>query len=313
MDILKVKEQILTQLPIKFRNVFSKHSFLSLQEIRFRCGKPLMIYGANGGEMLSEQGKTVCEVGQAFLVSREDMLVLFGCFCENSVYAYQNEICEGFLTIRGGHRVGICGRCVMSEGKISNIADISGFNLRIAKEYIGCAEKLLPQILLPNHSMANTILLAPPQCGKTTFLRDLTRLLSRRFKISLIDERSEIAAVKDGIAQLDVGLQTDVLDQFPKREGMLFALRSLSPEIMVTDELGTEEDVKAVKRVLHSGCRILTTMHAESEHELRGEQRKLYDLFEKAVILSRKNGIPTLDRTIEIAKPTLCFGEGGIC
>lgn len=310
MDILKRKEEILSQLPQKFRKVFFRESFRDLQEIRFRCGKPLMVYDFGGGRMLSAEGDTVQEAKQALFVQAEDMLSLLSGFCKNSVYAYQNEICEGFLTICGGHRVGIGGRCVMTEGKISNISDISGLNLRIAREYPGCAEALLPQILRQDKSLANTVLLAPPQCGKTTFLRDFTRLLSTRFKISLIDERSEIAAMKDRTPQLDVGLQTDVLDRFPKSLGMLAALRSLSPEIMVTDELGSEEDLKAVQRVLHSGCRILTSMHAESENELYGAQKDLYRLFDKVIVLSRKTGVPTVEKVGEIPK---IFSEERIC
>lgn len=308
MDVPAMKEQILAQLPFKFQLLLSKVAFEDLQEVRFRCGKPLMLYRAEGGCCIAQDGRVLpVRAGQAVrtqqpvLISHEDINALLGGFCENSVYAYQEEICDGFLTIRGGHRVGLCGRCVLTDGEISNIADISGFNLRIAREFIGCAQSLLPQIFCRNQAVANTILLAPPQCGKTTFLRDLTRLLSERFKVSLIDERSEIAAVKDGCAQLDVGMQTDVLDRFPKAAGMLLAVRSLSPEVMVTDELGSREDLAAVKSVLHTGCRIITSMHAESETQLRGEQRELYALFDKAVILTRRNGIPVVERVTDIS------------
>ncbi len=302
MDILRVKEEILAQLPLNFRQMFTPLSFQHLQEIRFRCGKPLMVYGNGKACFLSENGNVVSDAGQAFLVHKEDMVALLSCFCENSVYSYQNEICDGFLTIGGGHRVGICGRAVFTDGKISNITDISGLNIRIAKEYIGCAQKILPMVSLPDGTVANTILIAPPQCGKTTFLRDLTRLVSKRFKVTLIDERSEIAAVKEGVAQLDVGTQTDVLDRFPKNIGMVSALRSLSPEVMVTDEVGSKEDAEAIKGVLRSGCRIITSMHAYNETDLCNEKKELYRLFDKAVILSARQGVPRVEKIADVLK-----------
>ncbi len=300
MDIPLVKEEILSRLPVKFKNIIQNVDFEKVQEIRFRSGRPLMIEKDDKTIMLTAKGEETSALNRALLIEQEDISSLLSSFCENSVYAYQNEICDGFLTIKGGHRVGLCGKCVMADGKIVNITEICGLNLRIAKQYIGCAETLTRKLLKDEKRVANTIFLAPPQCGKTTYLRDLARALSKNNKVTIVDTRSEIAAVKDGVPQFDVGLQTDVLDRFPKAQGMLFALRGMSPDVIITDELGGEEDIRAVKSVLNAGISIVTSMHGKCPEELLGERAKLFSLFDFAVILSRTSGIPEVGSIIKI-------------
>lgn len=301
MDIPCTKNEILMQLPMHFRAILSNVDFNTLQEIRFRCAKPLMIHTDTFDSMITERGEATLSQEKAFTVSAEDISMLVAAFCENSVYAYQREICDGFLTIRGGHRVGISGRCVLSEGKIINVTDISGLNLRIAKEFKGCAEKILSKLVY-NGELANTILISPPQCGKTTVLRDLARLISENKKVTIVDERSELAAVKGGVAQFDVGIRTDVLDRFPKSLGMLCAIRSLSPEVIITDEIGAEEDCFAVKSVLNAGCRIITSMHGYNTKNLYAKRKEMLDMFDCAVVLTRERGIPEVKEIIRISE-----------
>ncbi len=300
MDIPQLKKEILLQLPLRFRKMLAGVNFEKLQEIRFRCGRPIMLYENGPGIYITESGRPAADKNQAAMTDREDMASLMAAFCENSVYAYQREICDGFLTIRGGHRVGICGRCVMTDSKIVNITDISGLNLRIAKEFPGCADRILSKLCNEDTGILNTVLIGPPQCGKTTFLRDLCRLLSNRFKITVIDERSEIAAVKNGIPQFHVGAQTDVLDRFPKGQGMLTAVRSLSPEVIITDELGAGEDIAAVKSVLNAGCKIITSMHGYGVENLAEEKKSLLALFDCAIIMARRRGVPEMVQFIKI-------------
>ncbi len=301
MDIPCTKREILMQLPMRFRTILSNVDFNTLQEVRFRCAKPLMIHTDTGDCMLTEQGKPTLNQNEAFNICAEDIYMLMAAFCENSVYAYQREICDGFLTISGGHRVGISGRCVLSEGKIINVTDISGLNLRIAKEFKGCAEKIFEKITHNNEPL-NTILISPPQCGKTTILRDLARLTSENKKVTIVDERSELAAVKEGAPQFDVGIRTDVLDRFPKSLGMLCAIRSLSPEVIITDEIGAEEDYFAVKSVLNAGCRIITSMHGYDTTKLSAKSKEMLLVFDCAVVLKREQGVPQVKEIIKIGE-----------
>lgn len=300
MDIPPVKEEILSKLPVKFKKILRNIDFEKVQEIRFRAGRPLMIETDDKSEILTVKGERDFDLNKAVIVLNEDILSVLSAFCENSIYAYQNEICDGFITINGGHRVGLCGKCVMSDDKIVNITEICGLNLRIAKQYTGCAQNIADKLLNDKKRIVNTIVLAPPQCGKTTYLRDLARIISKNNKVTIVDTRSEIAAVKDGIPQFDVGLQTDVLDRFPKAQGMLFALRGMSPDVIITDELGGEEDILAVKSVLNAGTSIVTSMHGRHPRELYGEREKLFGLFDVAVLLSRMSGIPEVSSIIKI-------------
>ncbi|MBQ3554523.1 MAG: stage III sporulation protein AA [Clostridia bacterium] len=304
MNEKRLLTEILLQLPPRFRKILEDIDISKVQEIRFRAEKPLMIYEGREAYFLTEEGKKTILAGQAALVRKNDMEELLSSFCEHSVYAYLNEICDGFLTLGGGHRVGICGRCVLNKGEISNITDISGLNLRIAKEYVGCASEVFARLMNGEESVPNTVFIAPPQSGKTTFLRDFARLASKQFKVTIVDERSEIAAMKDGLAQFSVGLQTDVLDRFPKSKGMICAIRSLSPEVLITDELGSKDDLAAVRSVLNAGCRIVTSMHGDDPCDFIDEKNELYQLFDRAVILTRAGGIPKVAKVIEIQKKT---------
>lgn len=304
MDKKRLFMEILLQLPPRFRKILEEIDFSNVQEVRFRAEKPLMIYEGKEAYFLTEEGTKTVSKGQAAHVGQTDIKELLSSFCEHSVYAYLDEICDGFLTLGGGHRVGICGRCVLNHGEISNITDVSGLNLRIAKEYVGCAGEVYSRLMNGKQVVPNTVFIAPPQSGKTTFLRDFARLCSKQFKVTIVDERSEIAAMKDGLAQFSVGLQTDVLDRFPKSKGMICAIRSLSPEILITDELGSREDLAAVRSVLNAGCRIITSMHGDDPDEFIDEKKELYQLFDRAVILTRISGVPQVAKVIEIQKKT---------
>jgi stage III sporulation protein AA len=190
-----------------------------------------------------------------------------------SLYAFEEDIKSGFITLEGGHRVGIAGQVRMENGKVADIRYISFLNIRIAKQRKNCAKDMIPYII-SYRNIYNTLIVSPPGIGKTTYLRDCIRILSngtaylKGQKICVIDERSEIAACHLGVPQNDVGIRTDVLDRCSKAEGMLLMLRSMSPQIIAVDELGSKEDYQAVEQALNCGSRILGTVHAGNVKEL---------------------------------------------
>lgn len=233
-----------------------------IEEVRVRIGQPI--------ELLCRE-KEVWLDERATAEDIEEMLTFISKY---SIYAYEEEIRQGFLTIDGGHRIGFAGQVRLSEGKISHMVNIRFLNIRVAREKKGCANELLPFIYREG-KFYNTLLISPPGVGKTTYLRDCIRQISgekeRGKKICVIDERSEIASCHLGIPQNDLGVRTDVIDGCPKSEGMLLALRSMSPDIIAVDELGGAEDVAALRQIALSGCQIFGTVHGK---ELADIERK---------------------------------------
>ena len=229
---------------------------LRAQEIRLRTGRPVSVCFPQETCFLRAGGGTVHGIADDLLeVSRDDLDETFRILCENSVYSHENEIRNGYLTLRGGCRAGICGTAVLEDGEITGIRDVSSVCLRIARELPGCADGLLGRL---GTSICGGLLIAgPPSSGKTTILRDLARQLSNGAsgilkKVVVVDERGEIAGCWHGVPRNDVGLCCDVLDGYPKADGILMAVRSLSPQIIVCDELGSEEETRAVGNCKHS-------------------------------------------------------------
>ncbi|MBQ2696288.1 MAG: stage III sporulation protein AA [Clostridia bacterium] len=286
------KDMILRQLSDTYRRLLSSVPFQGLEEIRFRIERPVTLYYHDRTVYLSDCGITLYPHSAKF-IGKSELEDVSSCLLNHSVYAYLNEIKDGFATIRGGHRVGLAGKCIIKNGQITGMTAISGINLRIAREYPGCAKALADRLKTQN-GVKNTLLISPPQCGKTTYLRDLARIFSHTYKITIVDERSEIAGTYEGVPQFDIGPQTDVLDRFPKSSGMLLALRSLSPQILLTDELGDEKDAEAIRKLCGAGCRIIASMHGDSLSELRRTKKELLSFFDVAVCMGRQNGIPSV-------------------
>lgn len=309
-----VEMDILPYLIVTLKNILLKidaQKLDNLQEIRLRAGKPLMVCHDNTDCFLTPEGQFTRDINNAYLVSQQEIVKCLELMSENSVYAYQDEIKSGFITLRGGHRVGISGKVVMLEGQIKNIKDFSGLNIRVAKEIKGCSENIIKYIIKSNNDVFNTLIIGPPQCGKTTILRDIARTLSngdqkqdfKGLKIGIVDERSEIAACCKGIPQNDVGFRTDVMDGCPKTLGMEMLLRSMSPNAIITDEIGTHGDKEAILKVLNSGVKIIASAHGYNITELKMREELLVliksGVFDRYIVLSSRNGPGTLEEVVD--------------
>lgn len=265
-------EQVLKYIPDKISSIILENIKTiqkdTIEEIRFRVNKPLVchFYSENFKDLLKNSIKI------PYVTNKNDIEDIFRMICENSVYRHTKEVCEGFITIKGGNRVGVVGTAIIGDGKIQNVVDINAINFRISNQILGAADRAIDHIV-ENGFIKSTLLISKPKQGKTTLLRDITRQISNMgFKVALIDERGEIAAVKNGIPTHDIGLNTDVLDRFPKYEAMIMSIRSMSPDVIVTDEISTKDDVVAIKIAESSGVSIISSCHAGNILDLKKEK-----------------------------------------
>ena len=236
-----------------------------LQEIRMRVEKPFLILADGEEYFVTENGELTKKEEEGYLITKQEMMETISYITHYSLYAYEEEIRQGFLTIEGGHRIGIAGKMVMEGKRIKSIKYISFLNIRLTHEKKGCADCLLPYII-DGGKICHTLLVSPPRGGKTTILRDLIRQLSNGTKllngvtVGVVDERSEIGGSYLGIPQNDLGIRTDVLDCCPKAEGMMMLIRSMSPQVIAVDEIGDYEDSRAIEAVMNCGCKVIATV-----------------------------------------------------
>lgn len=255
------------------------------QEVRLRCSRPLILSGLFGNAFVFDGGRIGFVYSKsAYTVTVDDMEECFHCVCGYSVHTHQSSICKGFVTVKGGHRVGITGTAVCAGGEITAVREISSINIRISKEYKGIATGLFSAV--KNLSNKSTIIAGAPSSGKSTVLRDLARLMSGEeggyFKTVIIDEREEIAACSNGVPGNDVGISCDVLSAYPKKEAVLIALRSMGPDNIFIDEIGSFEEVRAIEEGLNSGVDFFLTVHASSKEDLLRRPQIKYLLDTKA-------------------------------
>lgn len=264
------------------RNTISKNERIldELQEIRIRCDRPIILKLRN------------FEIVIEYKVNESEILSTLERLCNNSIYAYKNQICEGFITVKGGHRVGITGTAVIENGKIINIKYITSLNFRIAREVLGCSLKILDKIIdVKSNEVNNTLIVSPPGKGKTTMLRDIIRNISngipninfRGKTCGVVDERGEIAAMYHGIPQNDIGIRTDVIENVSKEKGILMLLRSMAPEVIACDEIGSKEDVQAIEKLTISGVKGIFTMHGRTIEDVKNNH-EVNKLLEKNIL-----------------------------
>ena len=283
---MKSLEELIKYFPINIYNLLNntinqnKKIEEELQEIRIRCNRPIILRLRNM-EILIE-----------YNISQKEILQTIEKLCENSIYAYKNQICEGFITVKGGHRVGVTGSAVIENGKIINIKYITSLNFRIAREVIGCSRRILGQVIdVKENTINNTLIVSPPGKGKTTLLRDLIRNISNGIEelgfigknCSVVDERGEIAAMYQGVPQNDVGIRTDVIENISKAKGMKMLIRSMAPEVIACDEIGSKEDVEAIKEALISGVKGIFTMHGKTLEDIK-KNKEINELIENKQI-----------------------------
>lgn len=279
------KEEILDILPKDAGDLFMRCDldFSLLQEIRMRVGQPLQILYQGQKWFLSRKGTRQKTFHDAFYVTERILKETLNYIAEYSIYAFQEELRQGFLTVKGGHRVGVAGKVILDQNRVAGVKYLSSMNIRIAHERKGCANQLLPY-LFQKLDLMHTLILSPPGCGKTTLLRDLIRKLSNGgFTIGVVDERSEICACYMGIPQNDVGIQTDIMDACPKTEGILMLIRSMAPQIVAVDEIGGKEDLDILQYGMTCGCIFLATMHGKTVEEV--VQKTGHSMFQRYIVL----------------------------
>lgn len=258
---VQIEELIRQYFPLELQQAIAmyKDRFCDLQEIRCRVNRPLFLCYPQQQEQIVIDS-----------ISMEQMQYIISRMTQGSIYAWEEELRRGFLTLPGGFRVGLVGKGVLEGGHIRTLKQLNGLNFRIARERIGSADGLMP-FLYQQQNIRNCLLVSPPGGGKTTILRDMIRQLSNGVvnlaqagrTVAIVDERSELAGCVNGIAQMDVGCRTDILDTCPKSEGIRMLLRSMAPQVIAVDEIGTEADVQALEEAAQSGVAVIATAHGD--------------------------------------------------
>ena len=287
------EDTILKVLPWDVRSIIQKEKleFEYLQEIRLREGKPL-IFLYHDTEVIPG-----AKARRPYLVTKDNIREMLEYISNYSLYACEQEMRQGFITIEGGHRVGMAGQVIMEGGKIKNMKYISSINIRVSHEVLDCANKIFPYITY-NKQMYHTLIISPPRCGKTTLLRDVIRQISdgnrwiKGCTVGVVDERSELGGCYLGVIQNNLGMRTDILDRCPKADGMIMLIRSMAPQVVAVDEIGAKEDVHAIEYAMHCGCKMLATAHGDSMEEIC--KKPIFEKlirekrFERYVILSNR-------------------------
>ncbi len=306
-----LSQEIFPYLPFSVRECLMKLSqdqLDKLEEIRLRAEKPLLCLIGDDEYGFDPDRNWTRDWQQAYRTTEEEVQRTVSAISEHSRYAFEEEIKRGFITLPGGHRVGLSGQVLCDGGQVRTLRRISGLAFRIARECKGCGDAILNEFYDPKKEILSILFVSPPRCGKTTLLRDICRQLSdgnayaKGKPITIIDERSEIAGSFLGVPQLDVGVRTDVLDGCPKAEGMIMALRSLSPRAIITDEISRPEDARQLQECTFSGVSVITSVHASSFEEVQSRpgvcQLLQEGVFHKAIILSRRNGPGTIEKIV---------------
>ena len=295
-------DEIYKILPKEISNIVKQYlQEDAVQEIRIKSGKPVILNLSYGEKVLD------------YRTTSEDLKFMMAKVSNYSLYAFEEEIKQGYITLKGGHRVGLAGECVISNGEVRTIKNISSLNIRICREIIGSSNKIM-NLITNNNRVYNTLIVSPPKCGKTTILRDIAKNISNGMykinlsgkKVTIVDERSEIAACYNGVPQMNVGIRTDILDNCLKKSGMIMAIRSLSPEVLICDEIGTKGDLEALNMAFNCGVNIIATVHGYDINDVYGRAvfKDLIDncILERIILLSNRKGAGTIEKVYKVSR-----------
>ena len=291
---------ILRYMPREIRRYMYNIDLAGVQEIRMRIDKPLMIKYPEGYLYLGRRSNLTALPGSALKVTRTMLDEAVEKAAASSVYSVKDEIKNGFITVRGGHRIGITGTAVINGNRVEFIKDVSGLCYRLAREVIGASDRVIDKIAAQS-GIKNTLIISPPGAGKTTMLRDIARQLSYKgYSVSIVDERRELAALYEGRSAFDLGFNTDVLEGVDKAEGMLMVLRAMSPDVIITDELGTSGDIAAIEKITNSGTAVIASIHGNGMDMLsrRKDLEAMLGFFDVVITLSRRNGVGTVEELL---------------
>jgi stage III sporulation protein AA len=309
LSAINLWAEALRFFPTELRSALGKVEntvYSKVIEFRLRVNQPFEVNCGRESFWLQGDGGISSNPAHSLIISPDLLKKTINSITTGSFYAVDDEIAQGYLALPGGHRVGFSGKAVLNSGEIRFIRNISSLNFRIAREVKGIARPILP-LLWKEGQILKTLILSPPACGKTTLLRDIIRELSYgvpglkipAFHIGLIDERSEVAGSYQGVTQMDVGPRTDILDSCPKRLGVYLLLRSMSPQVIATDEIGRDEDIAILEDIINAGVSFIATAHARNlaEAALRPGLKKILEsgAVERLIVLSNRLGIGTIE------------------
>ena len=262
MDLIKkvLTENLIEELA---EAIFKSTDFAwqDIEEIRMRINRPVFIK-CHGKEYILKFNN-IPIVMDKIMVKRAVMVL-----SKSSFYAFEDEMKQGFITIKGGHRIGLCGEAVLENDSIKTLKNINGINFRIGREILGVGRCLVPYIV-EESEIKHTLIVAPPAVGKTTVLRDLARIFGdgegvEAVNVGIADERLELSGCFLGVPQLNIGERTDVISGCSKADGMMMLIRSMAPRLIVTDEIGKSEDADAMLEAINCGVKIITSAHGNS-------------------------------------------------
>ncbi len=307
---------ILKLLSDNLKNIVSKQSLVlgsDTVEIRLRINSLILI----------KKTRTYFFLDDTYRVSKRDIDETVANITRNSIHAFEKEIKSGYITIEGGHRVGIGGDCIYDRDGFKGFKNITSLNIRIAREFPGCSENYIKYFISFSKNIYNTLIIGPPLSGKTTFIRDLCSILSDGTKnpdfegcdITLIDERGEISAIYNGIPQMYVGCRTDILSYCMKKEGFIMGIRALSPKVIISDELGSKDDFEILQYALKSGVNIITTAHGFSLDDVKKNlyMKEIIDsnFFDRAIILKNSKKPCAVKEIYDFERNRVIFSDLG--